>query len=271
MRLWRGLGVWIACVVVPLAAASQGVKSVPTGAAGRLAPPALVAQLEARGAETRRLGARGGLEGYLVRLAEGGVYTLYLTADGHAVMGVLYGPDGAELTGAQVAAVQTVDMSGESVAKIEGSVAAGEDPDEQRFRELAAAAGFVLGDKGQEVVVFGDPLCRWSRSTVARLGHAALEGGVKLQVVPVGVLGAESVRRAAAVLGSGSPGLAWFKPGAAAVTADGERLVAANNELFAGWGEEAVPLVLYRASSGRIGRHVGSIEDVAVWLNGLAK
>ena len=236
--------------------------------AGRVAE-GLVSRLEARGAKLQGLGERGGLHGYLVRLADGDVYTLYLTDDGYAVMGVLYGPDGAELTGGQVAGLQRSEAR-DSEAAGGPRVVDRSWSDERRFRETASGAGFELGETGPEVVVFGDPTCRWSRATVARLGTAALEGALKLRVLPVGVLGADSQRRAAAVLGSGSPGLAWFEPGSAGPTAKGERLVTANNALFSAWNEDAVPLVLYRASEGVV-RHVGDIEDVGSWLDGVGR
>ncbi|MCY4500116.1 MAG: hypothetical protein OXE57_00930, partial [Alphaproteobacteria bacterium] len=58
----------------------------------------LIAALRAKGARVLALGERGGLDGHFVELADGGAYGLYLTPDGHAVAGLLYGPDGALLT-----------------------------------------------------------------------------------------------------------------------------------------------------------------------------
>ena len=62
----------------------------------------VVAALRANGAHLLALGTTGGLSGYLVTSADGGVYALYLTSDGHAVAGLLYGPDGGLLTGDQI-------------------------------------------------------------------------------------------------------------------------------------------------------------------------
>ena len=66
----------------------------------------VVAALRANGAQVMDLGERGGLSGHFVELAEGDAYGLYVTPDGHAVAGLLYGPDGALLTGRQIAAAR---------------------------------------------------------------------------------------------------------------------------------------------------------------------
>lgn len=64
----------------------------------------VVSALRANGARILTLGERGGLQGHFVELANGDAYGLYLTPDGHAVTGLLYGPDGTLLTGRQIAA-----------------------------------------------------------------------------------------------------------------------------------------------------------------------
>ena len=55
----------------------------------------VIAALRAKGARILALGERGGLDGHFVELADGDAYGLYLTPDGHAVAGLLYGPDGS--------------------------------------------------------------------------------------------------------------------------------------------------------------------------------
>ena len=66
--------------------------------------PGVIAALRAKGARVLALGERGGLDGHFVELADGDAYGLYVTPDGHAVAGLLYGPDGTLLTGDQIAA-----------------------------------------------------------------------------------------------------------------------------------------------------------------------
>ena len=64
----------------------------------------VVSALRANGARILTLDERGGLQGHFVELANGDAYGLYVTPDGHAVAGLLYGPDGTLLTGRQIAA-----------------------------------------------------------------------------------------------------------------------------------------------------------------------
>ena len=68
-------------------------------------PPGLVDRLRDKGANVTGLGALGGLSGWLVEPRRGDAYTLYVTGAGHAVAGLMYGPDGALLTGSQLKAL----------------------------------------------------------------------------------------------------------------------------------------------------------------------
>ena len=86
-----------------MAAVSVAVVAIP---AARAAEPDLVSSLRDQGAQIVPLGPRGGLAGYLVTPVGGAGYSLYVTDDGHGVAGLLYGPDGALLTGGQLAAVR---------------------------------------------------------------------------------------------------------------------------------------------------------------------
>ena len=193
-----------------------------------------------------RLATGGGLSGHFVELADGDAYGLYLTPDGHAVAGLLYGPDGTLVTGSQIAAARGAAGGGAIPARaalgeagIDDVVAADPTvfahgyeygPDvpgtdspgtevpgaeapgiDMLFERSGAAFGFTLGRSGPLVVLFADPACRWSRAAVARLGRPALDGRLRLHVVPVGVLGAASAREAAAIASAPDPALAWFE------------------------------------------------------------
>ena len=270
---------------------------------------ALITALRAGGARVMALGERGGLEGHFVELADGDAYGLYLTADGHAVAGLLYGPDGTLLTGRQIAAAGgertaaagTIAGGGERRAARDGEVSApgrahGSEESAGDLRAFAhaytdgpnvssveapgrgshllhrslGAFGFSFGRTGPAVAVFADPGCRWSRAAVARLGAAALDGRLRLRVVPVGVLGAASVREAAAIASAGDPALAWFEGTHAAATAAGARRIERNNALFDAWEAGAVPLIAWRARDGHVAYRIGDIDDPAVWLEGLS-
>ena len=208
--------------------------------------------------------------------AEGAGYSLYLTGDGHAVAGLLYGPDGIEITGAQLAAAGSEAPGGVARpaapgtdAPIVTAHAAGEGAGPQSpalFERSAAAFGFTLGDRGPLVVLLGDAACPWSRAAAARLGREALAGRLQLRVVPVAVLGAAAARRAAGIAASPDPARAWFEGATRPADKRGAERIGANNALFDAWGATAVPLTVWTARDGAVGMRVGDIDDVGAWL-----
>ncbi len=295
-----------AAIAVPPggAEAGSGLELQPEGlGAEALRPEGLVSALRANGAEIVPLGARGGVNGYFVTPAKGAGYSLYVTDDGHAVAGLLYGPDGMELTGAQLAAARAGDAGAgpayaaarEKAATSAAVIAHAETGSAGRpsssasltrlFERSAAAFGFTLGERGPLVVLLGDPTCSFSRSAAARLGRAALDGRLQLRVVPVAVLGADAARRAVAIAAHRDPARAWFEGGGAADRTlvpetlgpetlgreTGAERIARNNALFDEWGASAVPLIAWRtrdprAGDGAVGHRIGDIDDVGVWL-----
>ena len=232
--------------------------------------PATISALKANGAHVVELGARGGLDGYLVEPAGGDSYSLYITPDGHAVAGLLYGPGGNLITGDQIAAAQ--DLAADTPMQVaHASEGAAPVPDaEALFERSAAAFGFTLGESGPPVVLFGDPTCRWSRAAAARLGRQALAGRFRLHVIPVGLLGGAAARKAAAIASSPDPASAWFDRAVAAAAPEGARRIARNNALHDAWGETAVPLIAWRNAQGRIERRLGDIDDLDAWLKELS-
>ena len=278
----------------------------------------LVAVLRDRGAEVRALGRVGDLEGWLVVPAGQAPYTLYTDGTGHAVMGLLFSPEGKALSAGQVRAAQEtvgrrsgpepvvrtrVGSKGEGRLPrgearrspvvqrdlFPGAAGAAADPDaaacaagkaeaplarkeaadtgasERSLRGIFEAAlaveGFDLGERGPEVTIFADPTCLPSRAAVAELARRALEGGIRLRVVPVGARGAEAEALAGLVLGSENRARTWFTldrdgewPALAAGAAAG---VALNRRLFDRTGSEFVPLVLLRGTNGKVRSAIG--------------
>ncbi|MCY4480825.1 MAG: hypothetical protein OXB97_13125 [Rhodospirillales bacterium] len=267
---------------------------------------ALVSALRANGAEIVPFGTRGGLDGYLVMPAEGAGYSLYVTEDGHAVAGLLYGPDGMELTGAQLAAARPAAASAQRAdaatpptaapamtAHADSGSAGGPSSSAslaRLFERSAAAFGFTLGGQGPRVVLFGDPACPFSRSAAARLGRTALDGRLQLRVVPVAILGADAARLAVAIAAHPDPAQAWFEGGGTAHPTlgpetlvpetlvpetlvpetlgpkTGAERIARNNALFDEWGATAVPLIAWSGTDGAVGHRIGDIDDVDAWL-----
>ena len=279
-----------------MAAVSVAVVAIP---AARAAEPDLVSALRDQGAQIMPLGARGGLAGYLVTPVGGAGYSLYVTNDGHGVAGLLYGPDGMLLTGRQLAAVRgenrlagaapsSASGAPNPAANVEGAVVRDSGastevatPDTANgvsraalFERSASAFGFTLGERGPLVVLFGDPLCPWSRSAVARIGREAMAGKLRLHVVPVALLGAASAHRAAGIAASSNPAQAWFARTDGPSGVQARERIAGNNALFDAWGERSVPLIAYRAArggtaGGGIAHRVGDIADLDAWLREL--
>ena len=224
----------------------------PFAAPAAAAEPGVVELLRANGAEVDTLGNLGGLEGYRVRpKGEPEGYTLYVTETGHAVMGLLYSPDGHLLTAEQLATSATAEETRAHTATNADT------------REVEGH-GFTLGHAGPTIRVFADPACRWSRGTVARLAAAALDGRLVLKVVPVALLGENSARMALGAVGTGAAE-AWFGQAAAERTDELAARVRRNNDLFAAEGGTAVPLVMWQGPHGTV-RHTGSIDDIAALL-----
>ena len=216
------------------------------------APPAIadiVDLLAASDAAVEVLGNDGGLAGYHVTPAgEDESYTLYVTPEGYAVVGLLYDGEGLLVTADQLA-----------------RLAAPPPPTLSPPVDPLAAGGFVLGTTGPPVLVYADPACPFSRSTVARLAGAALERRLVLEVVPVALLGAES---AALALGA-ADAEAWFERRTAEPEHENTARVRANNARFRAVGGTAVPLLVWQDASGARQSMTGAVDDVAGFLRRL--
>lgn len=204
--------------------------------------------LAASDAAIAGMGSAGGLAGYHVTPAgEEEGYTLYVTGEGYAVVGLLYDPQGLLLTADQLATLAPT-ASPASTA------------------EARASGGFVVGTTGPPLRVYADPACPFSRETVARLAAAALEGRLVLEVIPVALLGEESARLALAAAGAE----AWFARATAEPEPGNTARVRANNALFRAAGGTAVPLLVWEDASGARQARTGAVHDVAALLESLA-
>ena len=269
-------------------------------AGGGPAAPGLVDRLRGRGARVTGLGEVGGLSGWLVEPRGGEPYTLYVTGGGHAVAGLLYGPEGGALTGAQLRRVdgdarrtRGRDAAGEAagdrrvresevrVAHVPGAPAAAPDgysvvrprlepPAKPAPRGLLARSadlmGFTIGHRGPTAVMFADPLCPWSRDAVDKLRVEAAKRRFRLRVIPVGLLGEKSARAAVRIVSSPDPMLAWFGRDVAGEHRAGGMWIEESNGVFDEWGENAVPLLAWRDREKGPVYRVGTVRDAGEWL-----
>ncbi len=238
--------------------------------------PASLAALRDAGAEFVPLGRAGVLDGWLVRKADGSVLTVYAAPGGHVVAGLLYGPDGLELTGGQLEQAASPSRTASPAGAVLADAvraAAGEAPEPRHsvpgtgparparaatlFERGLDVAAFTVGESGPDLVAFVDPGCPWSRRAAAELGGLALEGAFRLHAVPVGVMSPDSHAHAAGILAAKRPGLAWYRSEPAAATAEDALRLEANNALWRAFGADAVPWLAWRGRDGGIRTYAG--------------
>ena len=194
--------------------------------------PGIIDALRDRGATVLSLGTHAGLDSYWVEPVKTGDtgmaagdsgYALHVTADGHAVMGLMFDPAGNLLP-----------------------LLPGDQNSPDATAALRAQAAFSVGDQALSVFLFADPACPWSRSAVARLARHAIDGTLQLHVIPVALLGEQSARMAIAVYAASDPVAAWFDGHASGWSRRAAERVTASNTLFNRHGTASVPLALWR-------------------------
>ena len=212
-------------------------------------------------------------------------YALYVDGTGHAVLGTMYAPDGAGVTARQLEAMRAgrdaeVPVRSAVSAGAQGAAGSGGGGADAKDRSRAAsspaalleagmaAEGFDLGESGPQVVTFADPACPSSRAAVAMLAKRAVDGELRLRVVPVGMLGDRSKLLAGAVVSSGNRALAWFSADREGMPAEGEAWARAavdlNGRLFLRSGSEFVPWSIRRTGDGTVSSAVGL--DFEAWF-----
>lgn len=245
----------------------------------------LVEQLRQSGAAVTPLGRRGAMDGWWVEPSAGEAYALYVDPTGHAVLGTLYAPDGSGVTGVQLEGMRAGRAGAGTVAPAlppsarlagrtaaagpeAGAVSLAVSSPAALFEAGAVADGFELGETGPEVVTFADPACGPSRAAVAMLAKRAVNGELRLKVVPVGMLGERSRRLAEAVVASENGALAWFSGdrdrAPAAASGRARAAVDFNERLFLRSGSQFVPWSLLRRDEGAVSAAVGL--DVEAWF-----
>ena len=277
----KSTAAWLAVIVA--GGLSIGWSLGVGAAAGEEHGASLVDQLRKNGARVTALGKRGAMDGWWVEPAGAEAYALYVDETGHAVIGALYGPDGSgvtrlqleELRAARAAGARPVrSASAEQTSSVAPGPAPGASPASASPVALVeaglAAEGFDLGEAGPLVVTFADPGCPPSRAAVALLAKRAVEGKLRLRVVPVGMLGERSELLAGAVVAAGNRALAWFSVDREQVPreigAEARAAVSFNGKLFRRSGSEFVPFSLMRGTDGSVSSAVGA--DFGEWFDG---
>ena len=237
----------------PVSSAPVGVER--TGAVDGADFPPAIERLRAAEAQVVPLGMAEGLRGFLVRKPDGNAHAAYVTETGAVVVGLLIGSDGEDVTRHQlrVAADRGLLAGPDEPARTRRSVGSRsvEARVKQLMEETKRAEGFWLGDRGPVIHVFADPACPYSVEHVRVLSSDARAGRLRAHVIPVGLLGERSARRAVEIVGAADPRRAWESGSGGAVDrVKGAARVAANMRAHSGWRVRGVPFSVWEGRAG---------------------
>ena len=217
--------------------------------------PPVIESLRAADAQVVPLGMAEGLHGFLVRKPDGNAHAAYVTGTGAVVVGLLIGSDGEDVTRRQLTAAADLGLLPvpDEAARTRRSGAS--DSVEARVAQLMEgtrrAEGFRLGDRGPVIHVFADPACPYSVEHVRALASDARAGRLRAHVIPVGLLGERSARRAVEIAGAADPRRAWETGSGGAVDrVAGAAKVAANMRMHSGWRVPGVPFSVWEGRAG---------------------
>jgi len=247
--------------------------------------PEPVAMIVRQGGEAQSLGREYGMDGWLVKLG-GSVRAMYVTPDGKgAVVGLLHGEGGENITVRQVEALarQVVADSPAPAVKPAEKVevqpavpAAPANDSDVALRAWAEASSLKyvsLGDvKAPVVYVMFDPRCPYCTSYLADLLDGPISGDkLNVRLLPVSVLGEESVKMAAGLLSAADPAEAFLRHaiGGGSVpeaTADNMAAVRHNTEVMNALGLRSTPRTIYKTAVGEYGVMTGAPNDMAAFV-----
>lgn len=200
------------------------------------------------------LDAPKGYHGY-VGVYRGNTLPVYVTPDGHILIGTLYDLDGRDLT---TPAMQRAAEANFGPAQ---------------WKALAQSTWFSTGKvrSGRVVYAFMDTQCPYCHKFWQAAQAWVARGDVELRIIPVAVISPKSLPGAGAVLEAASPLAAWRenerhfaqhqsapagKPAAATV-----RKIQANNALMQNLGFYGTPGVVYKDAHGHIHTLYGLPRD----------
>jgi protein-disulfide isomerase len=266
---------------------------------------------KSQGAEIHYLGRLYGLDGWLV-IKDKIVQIVYTTLDGQGTLvGVLYGPTGEMETSKQVTAVQQAgvkipDMNAAAgttpPAAAPGAAAAqpattGQPPaagpadsgaaqapaSERLLHDVENSTYVKFGpDEAPPLYVFMDPRCHFCHGYWESLVPLLQANTFQLRVIPVGILGPDSVQQAERVISAPNAVDAWTKletgdPVALAnvmaiqPAADSTQKLQANNDLMTRWKMGGTPYSVYRGKDGKVKLVYAVPNDVAQVVADLGK
>ena len=261
---------------------------------------------KSQGAQVTYLGRQFGIDGWMV-VKDKVVQVVYTTLDGQGtIVGVLYGPQGemetskqlivAQQNGAVIPGANTADditgpaktpatsgSTNEAIAPSQPAVATAPDKpvpaSERLMKEVENATYLKFGpDTAPPLYVFMDPRCHFCHDYWQTLGQYLLQNNVQVRVIPVAVLGDDSVQQAERIISAPDPGAAWSKieQGDLSVLVmppapDSPQRIQYNNNIMVHWKMNGTPYSVYRSKEGKVKLVYAVPTDVGQVVNDLGK
>jgi len=272
---------------VPFHSFAASQSQTPAAAQAGVPDPAknpILAKMKAMGGDFFYMGTEHGMDGWFI-VKNGQVQMMYSTPDNKgAIVGVLFGEDGTNLTMQQVrnivqsdsrlsALIADAQKEHEAIAGVGDrsfsmsptmkpdmvpSVAVS--PGERLLSDLSSASGVVMGKDGRvEVEMFMDTRCPHCKATWKTLSKYVGEGKLRVRLIPAANAGSDNENEAAVLLGSDNPAGLWEKhvsgeKGVLSGTPKDSAIAAvkANTEIADKWSLSDLPYLVYRAQDGKV-------------------
>jgi hypothetical protein len=254
------------------------------------------------GAKLYYMGSRAGLDGWLI-VKDGQVQIAYAPAGNQlAMIGVLFGPSGENVTADQVQALlssnkeltamltsvatglppgapvnaNAVAASALPPSTLEVTPANAESPGERLLKELQQKAnGITVGAAGAPLLyMVVDPGCPHCKATWKVLRDMVFKNALQIRLIPIGTLDSDRERAAAVFLHTADPLNAWDKyaggdqsqlagaPDPALLAA-----VRANGALIDSWHIDTTPYLAWRGKDGKVKILRGEPDNIGTVLS----
>jgi thiol:disulfide interchange protein DsbG len=209
---------------------------------------------EKAGGTVEFIGTAHGLDGWIVKDAKGEVTTtVYTTADGALLEGMLFGADGISETSKQLTEYRKR-TAGASQAAAPGAAEASSSKSEKLYAETEAASWVAIGDKAAPYLyVFINVTCSHCLEFWRDLEPHVKAGKLQVRLVPYGNV-AENRDGGAALLSTENPAEAWaahvngdkMALDKSRIKEDSYQKIDANTALVKEWRLKGPPFSLYR-------------------------
>jgi hypothetical protein len=230
-------------------------------------------QFKQAGADVNYIGRLYGLDGWLIT-KDTAVEVVYTTLDGQAsVVGLLYGPEGNLVTAGQLEAAKqkglvlpntTAGKPAAEAVSVPPGTQPGETPGsagERLWADAGASTYITIGAKTAPVLyIFVDPRCHYCQGYWQDLNASPQTmAAVQLRLIPVGILGPDSVQIAQQVLSAPDMAAAWkavekvdYSTLPKTIAPDAAAKLEANRQLMIKYGFGGTPYSVYRGKDGKV-------------------